>query len=130
GHEIPAKYDLSSLKLIGSVGEPINPEAYVWYREHIGHNTTPVVDTWWQTETGSLMISPLPGVTAGKPGAAMAALPGIAADIVDAAGDPVPNGGGGYLVITEPWPSPAHLRHCVGDQGGHEREQQRAAQRL
>jgi acetyl-CoA synthetase len=113
GHEIPAKYDLSSLKLIGSVGEPINPEAYVWYRENIGHNNTPVVDTWWQTETGSLMISPLPGVTEGKPGAAMTPLPGIAADIVDAAGNSVPNGGGGYLVITEPWPS--MLRTIWGD---------------
>lgn len=113
GGEIPAKYDLSSLKLIGSVGEPINPAAYVWYRENIGHNTTPVVDTWWQTETGSMMLSPLPGVTAGKPGAAMAALPGIAADIVDADGNSVPIGGGGYLVITEPWPS--MLRTIWGD---------------
>ena len=113
GHEIPAKYDLSSLRLIGSVGEPINPEAYIWYRENIGHSNTPVVDTWWQTETGSLMISPLPGVTAGKPGAAMAPLPGIAADIVDADGNSVPNGGGGYLVITEPWPS--MLRTIWGD---------------
>jgi acetyl-CoA synthetase len=113
GHEIPAEYDLSSLKIIGSVGEPINPEAYVWYRENIGHNKTPVVDTWWQTETGSLMISPLPGVTAGKPGAAMTPLPGIAADIVDSDGNSVPNGGGGYLVITEPWPS--MLRTIWGD---------------
>ena len=113
GYEIPAEYDLSSLKIIGSVGEPINPEAYVWYRENIGHNKTPVVDTWWQTETGSLMISPLPGVTAGKPGAAMTPLPGIAADIVDSDGNSVPNGGGGYLVITEPWPS--MLRTIWGD---------------
>ena len=113
GHEIPAEYDLSSLKVIGSVGEPINPEAYVWYRENIGHNTTPVVDTWWQTETGSLMISPLPGVTAGKPGAAMGALPGIAVDIVDSDGNSVPDGGGGYLVISEPWPS--MLRTIWGD---------------
>jgi acetyl-CoA synthetase len=113
GAEIPARFDLSSLRLIGSVGEPINPEAYVWYREHIGGGRTPVVDTWWQTETGSLMISPLPGVTAGKPGAAMKALPGIAADVVDDAGRSVPNGSGGYLVLTEPWPS--MLRTIWGD---------------
>jgi acetyl-CoA synthetase len=113
GKEIPGRYDLSSLKIIGSVGEPINPEAYIWYRENIGHNNTPVVDTWWQTETGTLMISPLPGVTSGKPGAAMTPLPGIAADIVDAAGNSVPIGGGGYLVITEPWPS--MLRTIWGD---------------
>jgi acetyl-CoA synthetase len=113
GHEIPAKYDLSSLKLIGSVGEPINPEAYMWYRENIGHNNTPVVDTWWQTETGTTMISPLPGVTASKPGAAMTALPGIAADVVDEDGNSVPNGSGGYLVLTEPWPS--MLRTIWGD---------------
>ncbi|HEX4401087.1 MAG TPA: acetate--CoA ligase [Galbitalea sp.] len=113
GAEIPAEYNLSSLKVIGSVGEPINPEAYIWYRKNIGHDNTPVVDTWWQTETGSLMISPLPGVTAGKPGAAMTPLPGIAADVVDASGKSVPNGGGGYLVITEPWPS--MLRTIWGD---------------
>jgi acetyl-CoA synthetase len=113
GHEIPAKYDLSSLRLIGSVGEPINPEAYIWYRENIGHNNTPVVDTWWQTETGSIMISPLPGVTAGKPGAAMKALPGVAADVVDEDGKSVPDGDGGYLVLTEPWPS--MLRGIWGD---------------
>ena len=113
GKEIPAKYDLSSLRLIGSVGEPINPEAYIWYRENIGHNNTPVVDTWWQTETGSIMISPLPGVTAGKPGAAMKALPGISADVVDENGKSVPDGSGGYLVLTEPWPS--MLRGIWGD---------------
>ena len=113
GAEIPARYDLSTLRVIGSVGEPINPEAYVWYRHHIGGDRTPVVDTWWQTETGSVMISPLPGVTAGKPGAAMRALPGIAADVVDDAGASVPDGGGGYLVITEPWPS--MLRTIWGD---------------
>ncbi|GAA2749205.1 acetate--CoA ligase [Amnibacterium kyonggiense] len=113
GADIPAKYDLSTLRLIGSVGEPINPEAYVWYREHVGGGRTPVVDTWWQTETGSLMISPLPGVTAGKPGAAMRALPGIGADVVDDAGNPVPDGSGGYLVLTEPWPS--MLRTIWGD---------------
>ena len=113
GADIPAKYDLSTLRLIGSVGEPINPEAYVWYRETIGGGRTPVVDTWWQTETGSLMISPLPGVTAGKPGAAMRALPGIGADVVDDAGNSVPDGSGGYLVLTEPWPS--MLRTIWGD---------------
>jgi len=105
GEEIPAKYDLSSLRLLGSVGESINPEAYVWYRHFIGGDNCPVVDTWWQTETGSMMISPLPGVTEGKPGAAMKALPGIGADVVDDAGHPVPDGSGGYLVLTKPWPS-------------------------
>jgi acetyl-CoA synthetase len=113
GADIPAGFDLSTLRLIGSVGEPINPEAWIWYRETIGGGRTPVVDTWWQTETGSLMISPLPGVTAGKPGAAMRALPGIGADVVDDAGNPVPNGSGGYLVLTEPWPS--MLRTIWGD---------------
>ena len=113
GQAIPAEYDLSSLRLIGSVGEPINPEAYIWYRENIGHNNVPVVDTWWQTETGAIVISPLPGVTAGKPGAAMAALPGYAADVVDEQGHSVPNGSGGYLVLTEPWPS--MLRTIWGD---------------
>jgi acetyl-CoA synthetase len=113
GADIPAQHDLSSLKLIGSVGEPINPEAYVWYRRTIGGDRTPVVDTWWQTETGSVMISPLPGVTAGKPGAAMKPLPGVSADVVDDAGNPVPNGSGGYLVLTEPWPS--MLRTIWGD---------------
>jgi acetyl-CoA synthetase len=113
GEDIPAKYDLSSLRLLGSVGEPINPEAYVWYREFIGGGRCPVVDTWWQTETGSIMISPLPGVTAGKPGAAMRALPGIVADVVDDQGESVPDGGGGFLVLKEPWPS--MLRTIWGD---------------
>ncbi|MGN6743494.1 MAG: acetate--CoA ligase [Amnibacterium sp.] len=113
GTSFAGKHDLSSLRVIGSVGEPINPEAYVWYRTHIGGDTTPVVDTWWQTETGSIMISPLPGVTAGKPGAAMTPLPGVSADVVDDNGDPVPNGSGGYLVLTEPWPS--MLRTIWGD---------------
>ncbi|MFV2173986.1 acetate--CoA ligase [Actinomadura sp. LOL_016] len=113
GDDIPAEHDLSSLRVIGSVGEPINPEAYVWYREHIGASRAPVVDTWWQTETGSIMISPLPGVTEGKPGAAMRPLPGIAADVVDDQGNPVPNGGGGFLVVKEPWPS--MLRTIWGD---------------
>jgi acetyl-CoA synthetase len=114
GADIPAKYDLSTLRLLGSVGEPINPEAWIWYRDNIGGGRTPVVDTWWQTETGSLMISPLPGVTAAKPGAAMRALPGISADVVDDEGNSVPNGSGGYLVLTEPWPS--MLRTIWGDE--------------
>ncbi|WP_410789944.1 acetate--CoA ligase [Kribbella sp. C-35] len=113
GADIPAKFDLSSLRVIGSVGEPINPEAYVWYREHIGGNNAPVVDTWWQTETGMHMISPLPGVTSGKPGAAMKAIPGVSVDVVDDAGKSVPDGSGGYLVITKPWP--AMLRTLWGD---------------
>jgi acetyl-CoA synthetase len=113
GDDIPAQYDLSSLRVLGSVGEPINPEAYVWYRENIGAGRTPVVDTWWQTETGGIMISPLPGVTAAKPGAAMRPLPGVSAQVVDDQGEPVPNGGGGFLVLTEPWPG--MLRTIWGD---------------
>jgi acetyl-CoA synthetase len=113
GEKIPAEFDLSSLRLLGSVGEPINPEAYIWYRTNIGGDRTPVVDTWWQTETGALMISPLPGVTHGKPGAAMRPLPGIVADVVDDQAESVPNGGGGFLVIREPWPS--MLRTIWGD---------------
>jgi acetyl-CoA synthetase len=113
GEEIPAKSDLSSLRILGTVGEPINPEAYVWYRTFIGGGRCPVVDTWWQTETGAQMISPLPGVTSGKPGAAMQPLPGIVADVVDDTGQSVPNGGGGFLVIKEPWP--AMLRTIWGD---------------
>lgn len=113
GDDIPAKHDMSSLRILGSVGEPINPEAYVWYREHIGGDRCPVVDTWWQTETGAIMISPLPGVTEGKPGAAMRPLPGISADVVDDQGNSVPNGGGGFLVVREPWPS--MLRTIWGD---------------
>ena len=113
GDDIPAQHDLSSLRLLGTVGEPINPEAWIWYRRHIGGDRTPVVDTWWQTETGAIMISPLPGVAAAKPGSAMKSLPGIGADVVDDTGTPVPNGGGGYLVLTEPWP--AMLRTIWGD---------------
>jgi acetyl-CoA synthetase len=113
GADIPAEFDLSSLRVLGSVGEPINPEAWMWYREHIGHNRAPIVDTWWQTETGAIMISPLPGVTSTKPGSAMRALPGVSADVVDESGKPVPDGGGGYLVLTEPWP--AMLRTIWGD---------------
>ncbi len=113
GREIPDKADLSSLRLLGSVGESINPEAYMWYREVIGGDRCPIVDTWWQTETGAIMISPLPGVTAGKPGSAMRSIPGIVADVVDEAGESVANGHGGYLVIKEPWP--AMLRTIWGD---------------
>ncbi|MGX7681427.1 acetate--CoA ligase [Jatrophihabitans sp. DSM 45814] len=105
GDDIPAKFDLTSLRVLGSVGEPINPEAWMWYRTVIGGDRCPVVDTWWQTETGAIMISPLPGVTATKPGSATRALPGVAADVVDVRGVPVPNGGGGLLVLTEPWPA-------------------------
>jgi acetyl-CoA synthetase len=113
GEQIPDRYDLSSLRLLGSVGEPINPEAWIWYRRVIGGDRTPVVDTWWQTETGALMISPLPGVTATKPGSATRPLPGISAEVVGNDGVPVPNGGGGFLVVTEPWPS--MLRGIWGD---------------
>jgi acetyl-CoA synthetase len=113
GREIPDRHDMSSLRILGSVGEPINPEAYVWYRHVIGGDRTPVVDTWWQTETGAIMISPLPGVTAGKPGSAMTPLPGISAEVVNDEGVPVPNGSGGYLVLTQPWPS--MLRTIWGD---------------
>lgn len=113
GDEYPAKHDLSSLRLLGSVGEPINPEAWVWYWQHIGGGNCPVVDTWWQTETGSILISPLPGVTTLKPGSATFPLPGIGADILDDKGSPVPVPGGGYLVLTRPWPS--MLRGIYGD---------------
>ncbi|MEQ6899894.1 acetate--CoA ligase [Nocardioides sp. YIM 152588] len=113
GREVPDSFDMSSLRILGSVGEPINPEAYVWYRHVIGGDRTPVVDTWWQTETGAIMISPLPGVTAGKPGSAMTPIPGVFADVVDDEGRSVPNGSGGYLVVTKPWPS--MLRTIWGD---------------
>ncbi|HVA34548.1 MAG TPA: acetate--CoA ligase [Candidatus Baltobacteraceae bacterium] len=113
GVEYPAKHDLSSLRLLGTVGEPINPEAWMWYREWIGGNRTPVVDTWWQTETGGIMISPLPGVSTLLPGSATRPLPGIFADIVNEKGETVPPGGGGYAVITRPWPG--MLRGIWGD---------------
>ncbi|MFF7069985.1 acetate--CoA ligase [Streptomyces pseudovenezuelae] len=114
GGDIPDGFDLSSLRLLGSVGEPINPEAWMWYRKYIGADRCPVVDTWWQTETGAQMISPLPGVGVCKPGSALRPLPGIAAEVVDDAGKPVPDGSGGYLVLTEPWP--AMLRTIWGDE--------------
>ena len=113
GDEYPARHDLSSVRVLGTVGEPINPEAWMWYHHHIGGGKTPIVDTWWQTETGSIMITPLPGAVATKPGSATRPFPGIAADIVDDDGNSVPLGGGGYLVITRPWPS--MLRTIYGD---------------
>ncbi len=113
GRQFPEGHDLSSLRLLGSVGEPINPEAWIWYWQHIGGERCPVVDTWWQTETGAIMISPLPGVTTLKPGSATDPLPGIGADIVDDAGESVGIPGGGYLVLTRPWPS--MLRGIWGD---------------
>ena len=113
GDDLPAKHDLSSLRLLGSVGEPINPEAWIWYREVIGSNKTPIVDTWWQTETGAIMISPLPGITEAKPGSAMKPLPGISAGIVNDKGEVLGNGKGGYLTLREPWPS--MLRGVWGD---------------
>ena len=105
GDEFPNKYNLNSLRLLGSVGEPINPEAWMWYREVIGGNRCPIVDTWWQTETGAIMISPLPGVTATKPGSAMRPIPGISAKVVDDSAHEVGKGHGGYLILDKPWPS-------------------------
>lgn len=113
GEDIPNRFDLTSLRLLGSVGEPINPEAWLWYRRVIGADRTPIVDTWWQTETGAIMISPLPGVTVAKPGSAQTPLPGIMADVVDDDARSVANGGGGYLVLSQPWP--AMLRGIWGD---------------
>ncbi len=105
GREIPDARDLSSLRVLGSVGEPINPEAWMWYREVIGGNNCPIVDTWWQTETGAIMISPLPGITATKPGSAQVPIPGISVDVLDDNGVTVGSDAGGLLVVTEPWPS-------------------------
>ncbi len=112
GAEYPARRDLSTLRLLGSVGEPINPEAWMWYHEHIGRGRCPIVDTWWQTETGAIMISPLPGVTATKPGSATVPFPGITAALLDSEGNEIPQGGG-LLAITRPWP--AMLRTIWGD---------------
>ena len=113
GPEYAQKHDLSSLRVLGSVGEPINPEAWVWYREHVGGNRTPVVDTWWQTETGMILITPLPGITTLKPGSATQPFPTVDAAVYNNAGETVPPGGGGYLVIRNPWP--AMLRGIYGD---------------
>ncbi len=113
GDEHVTKHDLSSLRLIGTVGEPINPEAWIWYHHNIGGETCPIVDTWWQTETGAIMITPLPGVVATKPGSATFPFPGITADVVDEEGNSVPLGGGGFLVLTQPWPAMA--RTIYGD---------------
>src|SRR2546421_4662500 len=113
GPEFAAKHDLSSLRVLGTVGEPINPEAWVWYREHVGGNRTPVVDTWWQTETGMILITPLPGITTLKPGSATKPFPTVDAAVYNNAGETVAPGGGGYLVIRKPWP--AMLRGIFGD---------------
>ncbi|MEA2674206.1 MAG: acetyl-CoA synthetase [Chloroflexota bacterium] len=113
GSQHLAKHDLSSLRVLGSVGEPINPEAWLWYNEHVGGGKAPIVDTWWQTETGQILITPLPGVTTTKPGSATFPFPGIKADVVDGEGNSVPLGGGGYLVLKRPWP--AMLRGIYGD---------------
>jgi acetyl-CoA synthetase len=113
GEEYPAAHDLSSLKIIGSVGEPINPAAWIWYHKNIGGDKAAVVDTWWQTENGGILITPLPGITSTKPGAAMTPFPGISADVVANDGTPVKNGEAGFLVVTEPWPG--MLRTIWGD---------------
>jgi acetyl-CoA synthetase len=113
GDEFPKAHNLNSLRLLGSVGEPINPEAWMWYREIVGGNRCPIVDTWWQTETGAIMISPLPGVTATKPGSAMRPLPGISGKVVDDNAKEVGLGHGGYLILDKPWP--AMLRGIWGE---------------
>ncbi|HEY8486438.1 MAG TPA: acetate--CoA ligase, partial [Limnochordales bacterium] len=113
GEQYPRRHDLSSLRLLGSVGEPINPEAWMWYHRVIGGERCPIVDTWWQTETGMIMITPLPGITATKPGSATRPFPGVRAAVLDEQGNPVPPGGGGYLALTRPWP--AMLRTIWGD---------------
>ena len=113
GDQYPAAHDLSSLRLLGTVGEPINPEAWIWYRENIGGERCPIVDTWWQTETGAIMITPLPGAVATKPGSATRPFPGLEANVVDENGQEVPLGGGGFLVFERPWPS--MLRTIYGD---------------
>jgi acetyl-CoA synthetase len=113
GDDYPRKHDLSSLRLLGTVGEPINPEAWIWYHKVIGNERCPIVDTWWQTETGAIMITPLPGATSTKPGSACTPFPGVSADVVNEQGESVPLGGGGFLVIDRPWP--AMLRTIWGD---------------
>ena len=113
GEQYPNRHDMSSLRLLGTVGETINPEAWMWYREVIGKNRCPIVDTWWQTETGMIMITPIPGAVATKPGSATRPFPGIVAEVVTRSGEKVPLGSGGYLVIKKPWP--AMLRTIWGD---------------
>jgi len=113
GEDWPSKYDLSSLRVIGTVGEPINPEAWIWYHQNIGRERCAIVDTWWQTETGMVLITPLPGITATKPGSATRPFPGIEAEVLDEKGEKVGPGGGGYLVLTKPWP--AMFRTIYGD---------------
>lgn len=113
GEQIPAEYDLSSLRVLGTVGETINPEAWVWFHRVIGGGNCPIVDTWWQTETGAIMISQLPGVTDAKPGSAQQPIPGISVEVLDDVGDPLGNEQSGLLAITEPWPS--MLRTIWGD---------------
>ena len=113
GEQWPARHPMKTLRLLGSVGEPINPEAWMWYRSIIGHNNCPIVDTWWQTETGVIMISPLPGATPTKPGSCTRPLPGVKVEVVTREGEPVPAGSGGYLVIRKPWP--AMTRGIYGD---------------
>ncbi len=120
GEQWPRKFEMKSLRLLGSVGEPINPEAWMWYREVIGRGRCPIVDTWWQTETGAILISPLPGAIATKPGSATRPLPGIIADVVDREGHSVPPGAGGFLVIKQPWPS--MLRTIYGDPERYEQQ--------
>jgi acetyl-CoA synthetase len=119
GESLPKSRDLSSLRLLGSVGEPINPEAWMWYHRNIGGERCPIVDTWWQTETGAIMITPLPGIVATKPGSATKPFPGIEARILNQQGQPV-EVGGGYLAITEPWPS--MLRGIWGDPERYEKQ--------
>jgi acetyl-CoA synthetase len=113
GPQFADAHDLTSLRVLGSVGEPINPEAWLWYHEHVGGSKAPIVDTWWQTETGQILITPLPGVTTTKPGSATFPFPGIEVDVVDGDGNSVPRGGGGYLVLKSPWPG--MLRGIYGD---------------
>jgi acetyl-CoA synthetase len=113
GERWPARHSLKTLRLLGSVGEPINPEAWMWYRSTIGHDRCPIVDTWWQTETGAIMISPIPGAIATKPGSCTRPLPGISIEVVTREGEPVPAGSGGYLIVKKPWP--AMLRTIYGD---------------
>jgi acetyl-CoA synthetase len=113
GDHWPAAHDLSSLRLLGTVGEPINPQAWMWYHQHIGGGRCPIVDTWWQTETGAIMLAPLPGAIATKPGSATRPMPGVIPEVVDRKGHPVPPNTGGYLVIKRPWPS--MMRTIFGD---------------